>query len=378
MEFDEKLIKKIKNQIEFDKTKSELLIEFIKKMGETGDNLKKHLNNIMKNSFMIKNQIKDKFKLYHISNNYDKSLKIKEVIAIDGSSNIGGQLSGKFVCLYSVARIHLLIDHLNNIIPSEYYWGDLKIIDALDESEIKKKLEVEMLQKETEAHLDSINLFDLASPSWKLLFIDGPIIDPPTYKDTSYVNFRCNTIKRLLNHNILLMGCVKRIYSNNFCDYINNFIKDNNIRKKSSLYLNDSYLISSLIADHRKQNKYHGPIITDIYQNLTDNNSVAHLYQINGIQIKSMFYQHSTKHNLIRVDIPFIGDKEFDSSEIYKIVKTNLFEWSYPGIDIPYPVYLSHEFSKIRNGCAQKIYDDIISRNLSSKPTEQLLINMLK
>ena len=64
--------------------------------------------------------------------------------------------------------------------------------------------------------------------------------------------------------------------------------------------------------------------------------------------------------------------------DIYETVKTNLIEWSYPGIDIPYPVYLAHDFSKIRNGCAQKIYDDIISKNLSNKPVGQLFINMLK
>ena len=105
-------------------------------MGKVGDDLKKHLNTIMKNSNRIKNEIKNKFNLYEVDENYNHNLKSKEIVAIDGSSNIGGQLSGKFVCLYSVARIHILIDQLDNILPSEYYWGDLEIIDALDEIKI--------------------------------------------------------------------------------------------------------------------------------------------------------------------------------------------------------------------------------------------------
>ncbi|MHA1344213.1 MAG: DNA double-strand break repair nuclease NurA, partial [Promethearchaeota archaeon] len=343
-----------------------------------GNDLKVHLNKIMQNSYYIKKHIKNHFNLYEINNNYNKDLKIKDVIAIDGSSNIGGQLSGKFMCLYSVVQIHLFIDHLNNIIPSEYYWGDMKIIDALDESEIKKKLEVIMLEKETEAYKNSMELFDDINRTRKIIFIDGPIIDPPAYNDKKYVKFRCDIIKRLLAKNILLIGCVKRIYGNAFCDYIKNIILDDKLKEKISLYLNDSYLISSLIADHRKQNNIHGGIITDFYENNTIMNEVLKQYYKYGIQIKSLFFQNSTRHNLIRVDIPFIRMDNINMSEIFEILKTNLVEWSYPGIDIPYPVYLAHEFSKIRNGCAQKIYDDIISRNLSNKPVGQLLINMLK
>ena len=203
MEFDEKLLKKIKNKIEFDKTKSELLIDFISKMGKVGDDLKKHLNKIMQNSYKIKNEIRNKFNLYAINGNYNRDLNSKEIVAIDGSSNIGGQLSGKFVCLYSVARIHILIDELNNILPSEYYWGDLEIIDALDEIKIKELLEIKMIQKETEAYDDSIQLFDRSSKNPKVIFVDGPVIDPPAYKEEKFVNSRCKIIKNLISNDII-------------------------------------------------------------------------------------------------------------------------------------------------------------------------------
>ena len=378
MEFDEKLLKKIKNKIDFDKTKSELLIEFISKMGKVGDDLKKHLNKIMRNSYKIKNEIKNKFNLYDINNDYNHDLKSKEIVAIDGSSNIGGQLSGKFVCLYSVARIHILIDHLENILPSEYYWGDLEIIDALDEIKIKELLEVKMIQKETEAYDDSIQLFNNPSNGYKIIFVDGPVIDPPTYKEEGFVRTRCNIIKNLISNNIILIGCVKRIFSSEFCNYITKLISNDDLKDKIKLYLNDSYLISSLIADYRKQNNYHGVVITDFYKNLPSENTASLKYHMQDIEVRSLFFQYSTRHNLIRVDIPFIRSKDIDVNNIYEIVKTNLIEWSYPGIDIPYPVYLAHDFSKIRNGCAQKIYDDIISKNLSNKPVGQLFINMLK
>ncbi len=378
MEFDEETIKKIKNKLEFDKTKSELLIEFISKMGKISDDLKLHLNEIMKNSYKIKSIVKDQFDLFEVGSNYNKNLHCKEVIAIDGSSNIGGQLTGKFVCLYSVARIHLLIDDQNNIIPSDYYWGDMDIIDALDELEINKKLEVKMLQKETEAYGNSLSLFNNANSNKKIIFVDGPTIDPPTYNDINYVKFRCDTIKSLLDKNIIIIGCVKRIFGTHFCNYLSDLIKDESFKKKIELYLNDSYLISSMVADYRKQNNYHGPIISNFYENTSKIDQTTEEYHNNGISIKSLFFQFSTKHNLIRVDLPFLKNKDLKNLDFIEFIKTNLVEWSYPGIDVPYPVYLAHEFSKIRNGCAQKIYDDIISKNLSSKPISQLLINMLK
>ena len=378
MEFDEKLLKKIKNKIDFDKTKSELLIDFISKMGKVGDDLKKHLNAIMRNSFKIKNEIKNKFNLYAINSNYNSDLNSGEIVAVDGSSNIGGQLSGKFVCLYSVARIHIVTDESNNLLPSEYYWGDLEIIDALDEIKIKELLEVKMIQKETEAYNDSIQLYNKSSKGYNVLFVDGPVIDPPAYKEEEFVRSRCDIIKNLISNKIILIGCVKRIFSSDFCSYITNLISDDGLKDKIKIYLNDSYLISSLMADYRKQNNYHGVIITDFYKNLLSENTASHKYHMQDIEVRSLFFQYSTRHNLIRVDIPFIRSKDIDVDDIYEIVKTNLIEWSYPGIDIPYPVYLAHDFSKIRNGCAQKIYDDIISKNLSNKPVGQLFINMLK
>lgn len=377
MEFDIKILKKKLNKLEFDKTKSELLIAFIDKSGEAGIELKMHLNEVMKCSFDIRNDIKDQFKLYEINNDYNLHLKSMEVVAIDGSSNIGGQLSGKFVCLYSVARIHLIIDDLNNIIPSEYYWGDLEIIDSLDDIKIKQELETRMLQRETEAYEDSIDLFNPISDKPKIIFVDGPIIDPPTYKDIKYIKFRCTAIKKVINKNIFLMGCVKRIYGNKFCNYVKELITDVDLQNKISLYLNDNFLISSIFADYRKQRKYHGSLITNFYESKYISDETGGKYLTNGIRIKSLFFQYSTKHKLIRIDIPFLKDFDGNLSEIYELIKKNLVEWSYPGIDVPYPVYLAHEFSKVRNGCAQKIYDDIISRNLSNKPIGQLLVNML-
>ncbi|MHA1196099.1 MAG: DNA double-strand break repair nuclease NurA [Promethearchaeota archaeon] len=377
MDFDEKLLQKIKDKIEFDKTKSELLIEFINKMGKVGDDLKLHINKIMKNSYLVKKGIENSFKIHEIAQNYKKNLKSNEVIAVDGSSNIGGQISGKYVCLISVARIHLFLND-NNLLPSEYYWGDLKIIDAIDENDVKKSLEIEMIKKETETYEDSIQLFNQSSNDYKILFIDGPVIDPPTYKDEEYIKYRCEVIKKLIKNKIILIGCVKRIFSNEFIHYVKDKIKNDKLREKIDLYPNDSYLISSLIADHRKQNEFHGIIISDFYNYNNSHDSTLECYKLNGIDIKSLFFQYSTKHNLIRVDIPFVENLRINFDEIYEIVKTNLIEWSYPGIDIPYPVYLSHEFSKIRNGCARKIYEDIITKNFSNKPIGQLLINMLK
>lgn len=378
MKFDEELINKIKNEIDFNKTKSQLLIELINKMGKVGTDLKEHFDHIMKSSKNIKNEIRDFFNIIRIEDQENRKHKLNEVVAIDGSSNIGGQLSGKFVSLYSVAQIHLLKDEISNIIPSEFYWGDMEIIDALDEKEIEKKLEVKMIKRETKAYKESLNLFKNNKDKEKIVFIDGPIIDPPFHKDVEFIKYRTKILKELINKNVILIGCVKRIYGNNFCKFLLNSVENESIREKIAEYLNDSYVVSSLFANFRRKNNFHGSIISNFYQNKLPENSIKFLYEKNNISIKSLFFQFSTKHRLMRIDIPILTSRSYTFEYLYEKVRDNLIEWSYPGIDLPYPVHLAHEFSKIRNGCAKKIYDDILTKNLSNKPENQLFINMLK
>ena len=377
MEFDEELIKKIKNRIEFNKTKSELLIELVNKTGKVGNNLKKHLGEINKQARFLRKNCQPFFKINKINKTFSPNIKSDEIVAIDGSSNIGGQLSGKFISLYSVAQIHLKLDKRNKLATTEKYWGDMEIIDALDEKEIEKKLELKMIRKETEAYENSINLFGKSCEN-KFIFIDGPIIDPPNHKDKDYVNFRTDIIRKVLKKKIILVGCVKRIFGKNFLRFIGNNFEEKETKNKIYSYLNDRYLISSLVTDYRKKHNFHGTLISDFYQNEPKKDTAEYYYNLNGIYIKSLFFQYSTKHRLLRVDIPFLKfGKDYESNLLQKI-KNSLMGFSYPGIDLPYPVHLAHEFSKIRDGCAETIYDDIITKNLSNKPINQIFINMLK
>ena len=64
------------------------------------------------------------------------------------------------------------------------------------------------------------------------------------------------------------------------------------------------------------QFKYHKSIITDFYNNISNKDSIEKFYQLNGIDIKHLFFQYSTKHKLMRVDIPLNSSMK---SDIYKI-----------------------------------------------------------
>jgi hypothetical protein len=46
-----------------------------------------------------------------------------------------------------------------------------------------------------------------------VLFIDGPIVDPPLCRRQDYIRYRCSAIKECLGRNIKVIGCAKPVFN---------------------------------------------------------------------------------------------------------------------------------------------------------------------
>jgi len=104
------------------------------------------------------------------------------------------------------------------------------------------------------------------------------------------------------------------------------------------------------------------PICTSNIDNATK------AYRDQGIDLISFYVQKDAASRPIRVDFPVLKDCEEKPESIAERVLTTVYAWSYPGMDIPLPVFLAHNKCEVRKGCADVLYDEIITRSKSQDP----------
>jgi len=207
-----------------------------------------------------------------------------------------------------------------------------------------------------------------------IVFIDGPIVDPPWYSDSSYIKFRCGAIKKCLQKS-LVIGCVKRSRDR---FYIKDLIDSKKAKEKTlDNFPSDQHLMAYIFANMRYRG-YHGPIFAKWID--ISNAKVNNLYKQNGVYIFCFFFQKSASSQVLRLDIPLLS-----GSEKTTVIDTKMIEvakavndWTYPGQDYPVPVFLAHGKCNIREGCAEVFYDEIMTRSKSTDPLNQTISLQLR
>lgn len=165
-----------------------------------------------------------------------------------------------------------------------------------------------------------------------VIFIDGPIIDPPIYDEKDeelklFVEYRLNTLKSIQDKSII--GVVKR-FSQRFL--INYLIKNGYFQLKDA---RESYMVSLIFKmlrekyDDLRQPRFLGWIDWSSFlstSSLDDLKGLLKAYSIyreHGIEIFSGYYQHDAASPIVRIDVT-----KPDLS-LLSYVKT----WSYPQIE---------------------------------------------
>lgn len=200
-------------------------------------------------------------------------------------------------------------------------------------------------------------------------FLDGPVIDPPRQMDKQYLTYRIGTLQALLDKDILVLGCVKKLLGNFLIDHLKGILRDiemNRIKKFGSDGRLIYHVFTKASIDTAKT-VYTKPL------EIGSNDITYKPYRESGIRVYFMYFQREPGTIPFRVDIPIKNGTKEGDARLGEEVAAALTAWSYPGYDLPVPIVIAHDKCNIRRGCAEVLYSEIITRAASNDMFDNLV-----
>ncbi|MEM2292724.1 MAG: DNA double-strand break repair nuclease NurA [Nitrososphaerota archaeon] len=355
---------------EFNRTEPETLIELVRSALIKSENARRRIEKFRS----IVSEAKQIFE----SRGLIRRLNIKDeevyeyrracTIGIDGSFQYVGGFGGIWYVPISCAIV--TFEGVSNQ-PSVQIAAGIEDIDENQYPNVPIEASIRMLEVERKA-IEECLLKIGKEDGDKIIFIDGPIVDPPSYHEENYVKRRCETLLRCIEKKILVIGCVKRPLGKPFINYITHKVLKNESEKNLvNQFISDAHLLGYLFTGSYLSNP--SGILMSAPFEISNEDRFHQMYLKNGIRIFSIFTQKDPVSRPIRLDIP----QRFDfSDDIYllseRAVKA-VFAWLYPGSNIPLPVALAHDKCNIRRGCAEVLYEEIITRVSSPDPFDNIM-----
>jgi hypothetical protein len=367
----------LKKRMEFKMTEPETLIRLVKDAQSKGEKVRNDMERLRKLASKLTLLLEERNLLFTESALKDVQLKYKSAVGIDGSFQLIGGAGGKWYAPLSVARV-VFENGFGTQPRVDIFWAGIEEIEESIEQDPNKAASFMMLSGETKA---IFNWGTLNKEAY--VFIDGPIVDPPTiiYGKEEYMNYikdRCEAIKKCLEKSIVI-GCVKRLRERVYIEYLKNIILDRPEKGYLDQFPSDQHLVAHIFANVRSKG-YYGPLFTK-WIDVSSSNSIYKSYSNEGVYIASVFFQKGIRSQILRLDIPFkepitMSGTKIDNEIIHIVKAVN--EWTYPGQDIPIPVLLAHNKCSIREGCAEVLYEEIMTRSLTTDPRNQAILTWMR
>lgn len=360
----------LKKRIELNMTESKVLVKLVEEANRKGEKVQKENKRLRKQAKKLLTLIKSEeilFKEDKLPRDYDPT-KIC-TIGIDGSFYLVGGVGGKWYSPYSIVRIRFERGIESQPLLDIYSAG-IEEIEEQKTPNVNNEAALRMLIGETKA-LDNWGAKNIPS----IIFIDGPVVDPPIHRDRNYIEDRCSAIKKCLK-NSLIIGCVKRSRDSFFIKHFESITDSESIKKD---FLSDQQLFAYLFSIFRFENKYNG-ILFSKFINISDQD-IYSIYKENGVYIFTAFYQKSIDSKILRIDVPMLEEKVRENWEeidiLLKSIKAAAY-WQYPKQYIPLPIELAHEKCKIREGAAEVLYEEILTKSKSGDIEDQITMWQLR
>ena len=358
-------IEEIKRKMEFNKTESEIITKLVNTANIKGAKFEKENKKIYKTAKRFLEEIDDKEKIIFSEEDIEKTdFSNCRAVGIDGSLFPIGGVGGKWYIPYAIVRI-LYENGIHEQPIVDIYDSNIDELDEKDYNNIKTEASHRMLLRETTALEDWVN-----KKKKSIIFIDGPVIDPPSWKANDYVKNRCNVLKKGIA-NSLIIGCVKQSRDQFF---IREFENIPNLKVKLDNFPSDQHLFAYLFSLYREAG-HDGFLFSKA---IFPKDSTFDFYKKHGVTVFSFFFQKRIDSKILRLDIPLTDDKIENSDIICKKAAMAASDWQYPQQYIPVPVELAHQKCTINEGTAEVLYDEIITRAHNSSVNNQLIINQLR
>jgi len=370
-----KNLEEVFKRYEFNKTEPETLAGLVHEAINVGDEVKVELKRFREITDKVLKLLENKQVILVLNpSRIDDIDSYKQMcaIGIDGSLQPLEGFGGYWFVPTSCSRI--LFEHGPTSEPKVTVAATIEKIKEYEHFGVGGEAIFRMMTAETKAIMNWAETHDASRKS--VVFIDGPIVDPPQFTDQNYVKYRCEALSKCLAKKALVIGCVKRMKAQFFI----NFLAEKFTSKvDKNLIMNfawDSQLVTALFSKLVLSGV--DGILSTTAVNTSDTDAAHKAYHDAGIDVYSFYMQKAASSRPIRLDFPVLNDTKINVKEIStKILKTT-YAWSYPGIDVPLPVFLAHSKCEIRRGCAEKLYDEIITRSASTDPFENYLNEKLK
>ncbi|MGB9693755.1 MAG: DNA double-strand break repair nuclease NurA [Fervidobacterium sp.] len=354
---------------EFDKTEPETLQELVKSALKKGEIVKERMGLLKALVENVRDILKRENLLLKIDVDQNDCVFYRDLCAvgIDGSFQCVGGIGGIWYTPISCARV--VFPNGFSGLPQVSISAGIEDIDQHRYPNVEAEASIRMLSVETKA----LNEWASSVGERKsVVFIDGPIVDPPYYAEKEYVKYRCEVISKCLDKDIFIIGCVKQVLGKPFINYVTiKLLKNDNEKNCLKKFTSDIHLISYVFT----KEYFSGAkgVLTTLPVDISEEDDVHKAYLKHGIRVFSFFMQKDVYSSPIRLDIPQKLDSNTNMKSIMLKAVKMTFAWSYPGHDVPLPVILAHNKCAVRKGCAEVLYDEILTRSASPDPFDNVV-----
>jgi hypothetical protein len=365
-------IYEILRRYEFNKTEPETLTQLVKSAIEKGTDTRSSIANLSRKAIKVMNILKREDFIKQSTISEDEKNKFNHLYAngIDGSVQVVGGLGGIWHAPTSCA----IITFEEGILSRPKITVEAHIEDIFERDPIK--VQSESIRRMMWAESKAIKRCAQTIPRDRrtVVFLDGPIIDPPFCTEEKFVDFRCEALKECLDKGVTTIGIVKRVIGRLFIDHIIFYLLKNEEEKKliDDMFsdMNLSCHIFTRMASDCKRSVIHTEPINMVQ---AKENEVAIIYQKHGVEVVTLLMQKDFCSRPIRVDIAIKKGSDVDLRTIAMEAIKMIYFWSPPGSILPIPIMLAHDKSNIRKGCAEVLYSEIMTRLASSDTTDNMI-----
>jgi len=371
-----KTLEEIFRRYEFNKTEPETLVSLVKQAMKTGDGVRDELRRFREITEKLLKILADKKVMVILDPSKIDDLDLFKnicAVGVDGSLQPVEGFGGYWFVPTSCAMI--VFDKGPNSQPEVKVSAAIEKIKEYEYYGVGGEAIFRMMTAETKAIMEWAEKHDASIRS--VLFIDGPIVDPPYLADANYVKYRSEALTKCLEKNVLVIGCVKRMKARFLIEFIMKTLLSSETDKNlMSNFAWDSHMVTAIFSKLAISGS-HG-ILSTVPVDISDTDNTHKAYRDAGILVYSTYMEKDASSRPLRLDFPMLKDHVENITEYTEKTLKAAYAWSYPGIDIPLPVFLAHNKCEVRKGCAEILYSEIITRSTSTDPFENFMNEKLK
>lgn len=374
----EQKIRRELKRIEFNKLESSALIDFVNQSSSESKRMKKLSARYHHHASEALKLLRSKNLIHKISLEEENLEKFYNSFcdAVDGSNQPYQRPDGGWIYFSSVARIRYPAGYDSdvevNLAPN------IQSVDKNYDKEAAQEAEDLMMSMETKALTLSITS---RQKDGGVLFLDGPVIDPPNKAEDYYLKDRTYGIKKAFDRNITVIGIVKRI-EGSFClsTYGTQFSRDE--KKHFEELMSDKNFVIHILTNHLDDDKssvaFTEPIVmAEKAGNMESKDKVrskiAEKYHEKGVDIITILMCNGYYTNPIRVEVAVPDASNVNKKDVVIEAIKYIVSWAAPGRHLPIPVILAHEKCNIGQGAAEILYSEFISGSKSDNEEENII-----